>query len=267
MSNVKILIVGRSASGKDALASILHSIYNLEPVLSCTTRPQRNADDDSHIFVNDDEADLMIPKAVAVTNIDHARYFAMPHQVEAADYYIIDPNGIDDVTRMMPDTAFTIVYVATDETQRIEAARARAKEYDSNESIVEREHAEKERFDRFEGFLLRGETPEFELAPNVANVIVVRNDYEPDTLYRSAAEVYATRNVCNDIAHDLETIMDYYHTEPDFESISPVKLGGTPISELIGTVASDPNNLFFAVKETAARCEAYTLAFHNDPVD
>lgn len=256
----KLLIVGRSASGKDTLANTLHDTFGLKPVMSCTTRPPRNDQDESHIFVDDVEADSMIPKAVAVTEINHARYFAMPHQVKKSDYYIIDPKGVKDITTAMPNTPFIIVYVMADEEKRLAAARSRAKEYDSNESIVEREESENERFTQFESYLLNGRSPAIEdmsdLPANVIGVSIVTNDYDWLTMETIATEVYASFKLASDVCTWTENVMDAMNEEPDFDSISGIQFNPTtPLAETIGSILAVPD-MFYHIVQANALAEA-----------
>lgn len=182
-AQLKLLIVGRSASGKDRLAAELERL-GLRQLKSCTTRPPRGKDDDSHVFVSEDEAEDLAPKAVAYTEIDKAKYFAMPGQMECSDLYIVDPKGVDDVTRACPDTPFLVVYVRTDDEARRSAAIARRAEFDSAEDIEVREHAESERFTEFEQEIDSLDADD--LKPNILCIQQVMNDYRPETMALAA---------------------------------------------------------------------------------
>mgnify|MGYP000358188025 FL=1 len=69
------LIVGRTAAGKDTFAKILEE-YDLKIVKSRTTRPKRDANDDSHIFVKDVE-----DGALARNTICGHDYYILPEDL------------------------------------------------------------------------------------------------------------------------------------------------------------------------------------------
>ena len=83
----KILICGRSGSGKDTFAKLLKS-FGLKDVCSYTTRPRRDGEGDTHTFITEKEV-KNYPNKIAVTEINGYTYFATKEQLEEADYYII----------------------------------------------------------------------------------------------------------------------------------------------------------------------------------
>lgn len=89
------LIVGESGTGKDTVVNYLCGKYGYNRVKSYTTRPARGTetDDASHIFVTDEEFDALTD-IVAYTEFNGYRYCATAKQLDEADLYIIDPNGI-----------------------------------------------------------------------------------------------------------------------------------------------------------------------------
>ena len=52
-----ILLAGKSGSGKSSVVEYLYKKYGLREVLSYTTRPKRSKNDNTHIFVTDEEFD------------------------------------------------------------------------------------------------------------------------------------------------------------------------------------------------------------------
>ena len=94
--NKIFLIVGESGSGKDTVVNALCSKYGLSRVKSYTTRPSRGtqADEQSHLFVTDEEFDKLTD-LVAFTNFDRYRYCATAEQVDNADLYIVDAEGVN----------------------------------------------------------------------------------------------------------------------------------------------------------------------------
>lgn len=109
------LIVGRTAAGKDTFAKILEE-YGLNIVKSRTTRPKRDANDDSHIFVKDVE-----DGALAKNTICGHDYYILPEDLEGKDVYIVDPKGAFDIARAMPNTAFVLVFIDADYEVRKDA--------------------------------------------------------------------------------------------------------------------------------------------------
>lgn len=89
------LIVGASGTGKDTIVNYLCEQHNLKRVKSYTTRPSRGTETDetSHEFVTDEQFDALTD-IVAYTEFNGYRYCATKDQVDKADLYIIDPEGI-----------------------------------------------------------------------------------------------------------------------------------------------------------------------------
>lgn len=110
---MKLLIVGRTATGKDTLRESLEKFTNMTFVKSYTTRPKRYPDEDTHIFLTKDEASEIMKKdtVIARTTIADNDYFATKSQVENADGYIIDPIGIYELIDKMSATDFLILYL------------------------------------------------------------------------------------------------------------------------------------------------------------
>ena len=152
MANDRILylIVGRTGSGKSTLEKKLVE-HGFTTVKSYATRPARTPDEDTHIFISDEEADALIPDAVAQTQIGKYRYFATQQQVENADVYVIDPNGVDEICQKVTDRAIHIIYVIADEKNRRAHAIARESDHESAaKAFDERQSAEDARFITFE---------------------------------------------------------------------------------------------------------------------
>ena len=91
--NTIFLIIGESGSGKDYLVNILCDKYGYKKLKSYTTREPRYEGEDSHIFVYD--AVFSSLDLCAYTSIHGNRYGATQEQVDEADFYIIDPDGLN----------------------------------------------------------------------------------------------------------------------------------------------------------------------------
>jgi guanylate kinase len=178
-----LLIVGRTASGKDTLASAVHDRYGLTFVKSYTTRPKRYAGEDTHVFVTPDEAKPLLKDAVAYTKIGEYEYFATKQQVLASDGYIIDPRGVSELCKNMPETRFAIAYVRAAVTRRREAAMSRGDEETEDAAFVARERSEDAEFTRFEHALdMYADGDHAALPPNVTQACVIRNRYDKASL-------------------------------------------------------------------------------------
>lgn len=151
--DLKILIVGRTASGKDSLAEILEEGHGMTQVLSYTTRPKRYDDEKTHVFITSEEA-ANINDKVAYTRIGEYEYFATKQQVEESDIYIIDPPGMEELFVKMPDTDFLVVQVDADRDIRMQRSVNRQDSSKSSEEarriFDERDKNEDKRFLDFE---------------------------------------------------------------------------------------------------------------------
>lgn len=112
-----ILIIGRTASGKDTFAKFLEE-QGLQGVLSSTTRSKRSSDDNSHRFVSIEDAEEEMKNAVAKTEINGNFYYTRKEDLESKDYYIIDALGAEELVTSLLDINFHVVYIFCDEEHR-----------------------------------------------------------------------------------------------------------------------------------------------------
>lgn len=96
-NNNFILLMGKSGAGKSAVAKELYKRYGLSSISSYTTRQPRYKNEQGHIFVSDDEFD-MLEDMVGYTEFDGNRYCATAEQVDTHEIYVIDPAGVDYFT-------------------------------------------------------------------------------------------------------------------------------------------------------------------------
>ena len=92
MKNI-YLICGPSGTGKSTLVEKLAQEHGMKAVCSYTTRPARAADEKGHIFVSDKEFDELCPMA-AYTKFNGYRYGATEKQIDEADLFVLDPEGV-----------------------------------------------------------------------------------------------------------------------------------------------------------------------------
>ena len=181
-----LLIVGKSATGKDTIAEELER-RGWSSVISHTTRPSRG-DGDRHIFVSSEEADLLWDDAVAKTVFDGHRYFATKEDVRRADLYIVDPTGAYEMTTKMPDTDFAICYLVADDGKRRKMAIAREDDKErAARTFDDRERDERLPFVRFEREIAmhQGGNPSG-IPANVREIAVIENDYRPESIPKMA---------------------------------------------------------------------------------
>lgn len=177
-----VLLVGKSAAGKDSVAEKMEG-YGLKSVISHTTRPQRSADDIRHVFVSDAEADALIADAVATTVINGYRYFATKSDMEIANLYTIDPNGIEELLGNMPDAEFGICYIDSDDAMRRKMAISRADDPILAARVFdERDAWEAADFAEFVDRISRYDEGEPVFPPCVVGCVTYWNDYRPETL-------------------------------------------------------------------------------------
>lgn len=180
---MKLLIAGRTGSGKDALRRELEA-HGMAFVRSTTDRPRRENEDDTHTFLTASEMDALWETAVCRTTIAGYRYATAADDLRVADAYLVDRQGIYDVCEALPDEAIVLVYIQAPEDARRHMLAVRG---DAAETRDAREHAEKEDFARLEDEILMHELP-----GQVAVTIKMTNDYNPTTLEVWAEEIMGT---------------------------------------------------------------------------
>ena len=173
------LIVGRTSSGKDYLARKLAE-KGLIQVKSYATRPKRSADEDTHTFISPEEA-VSYTDRIAETKIGNYEYFATKQQVDESDVYIIDPLGLDMLTKLMPEETFHVIYVMADDMDRRTHAIARAENKIEAEKIFDKRNADEDgQFTAFED-KLSNIKDEFPFESNVTLIDVFENKYDVST--------------------------------------------------------------------------------------
>ena len=98
LNNIIIALIGKSGCGKTTIADKLNREYDYNVLKSYTTRPPRNPDDTDHTYISEDEFDKLTD-IVAFTNFNGYRYCATKDQVDAADIYVIDPYGLEQLKK------------------------------------------------------------------------------------------------------------------------------------------------------------------------
>lgn len=131
--HVLLCVLGESSSGKDTLVSKLSERTNLTAICSYTTRPRRDGEGETHIFVDDAtyEEMLLEGKIAAFTEISGYKYWTTTDQLYSNSYYIIDYDGLKTLRSLnLPNLRLVSVYINVPESIRKERAMQRGDKLD-----------------------------------------------------------------------------------------------------------------------------------------
>lgn len=120
-----LLVLGRTASGKDSLVCKLCERTKLKSITSYTTRPRRENEGDTHIFTTEDVYEQMQTegRVAAYTEIAGYHYWTTVDQLYDNDVYIIDYRGVQTLRELnLPNLRFVTVFVNTPDKVREERA-------------------------------------------------------------------------------------------------------------------------------------------------
>ena len=145
-------VVGRTGTGKDSLVDLVCSSLGMKKVKSYTTRERRPGEsDDSHVFIKPVEIDQFKGRMAAYTKIGEVEYFATIDQVLEGDFYVIDPNGLDDFRERWDFNKFpmsiVVIYVTVPKMTQLSRLLGRG---DNTEKSNSRMLAENNQFGEFE---------------------------------------------------------------------------------------------------------------------
>ena len=145
-------VVGRTGTGKDSLVDLVCSSLGMKKVKSYTTRERRPGEgDDSHVFIKPVEIDQFKGKMAAYTKIGEVEYFATIEQVLEGDFYVIDPNGLDDFRERWDFNKFpmsiVVIYITVPKMTQLSRLLGRG---DNTEKSNSRMLAENNQFGEFE---------------------------------------------------------------------------------------------------------------------
>lgn len=189
----KIMIVGRSGSGKDTLAAFLTNRFDMEQLCSTTTRPRRYPGEATHVFVSEEEANQMTER-VAETVIDGYQYFATKGQFEECDIYVIDPRGLECVCANASDTELCVVYVNASHDTRLNRAKNRAEDPVLAEKVFESRHSdENAMFEEFESYVYADASECAKKYPTAKVIVTIGNDRDDIARMERIAAQIATQ--------------------------------------------------------------------------
>lgn len=144
-----IILVGKTCSGKSSLAKMLCERCGYNQLISQTTRPKRNENDNDHTFVNieDYENAKSSGNIVAETEIGGNYYYSTFSQLYDADIYTVNPEAIPTLLSMnLPDIRFVIIYISCSDEERKNRSKKRG---DDKLKYRSREVAEHRQFRQF----------------------------------------------------------------------------------------------------------------------
>ena len=147
---IVFLVIGRSGTGKDTLVNYMCQKYGLKKLKSYTTRPPRQNEEDTHIFISPEDVQKYQDDIVAYTKIGEFEYFATKSQLKDINFYIIDPKGVQDlenVPNLKEEFSFIKLFIYLPEKERKKRIALRG---DSEEAFLKRQEGEKQQFDNFE---------------------------------------------------------------------------------------------------------------------
>lgn len=149
MRHKLFLIAGETASGKDTLTHKLCEELGLSQVISYATRPKRQGEGDTHVFVDDVTYEQMRADGniAAYTKIGDYHYWSTVDQLYTNDIYIIDPVGIRSIEVLgIHDLDLCTIYINTPLEVRLDRALDRG---DNVDVLLKRIQSETEQFLKF----------------------------------------------------------------------------------------------------------------------
>ena len=145
--HVLLLILGKSASGKDFLTNKLCERTGLKQLISYTTRERRVNEGETHIFATEEDYEQMKSesKIAAFTQIGPYKYWSTTDQLYTTDCYIIDYLGLKKLRELnLPNLRLVSVYVNVPDSVREDRAINQRK--DDKAKFRARSFAEREQF-------------------------------------------------------------------------------------------------------------------------
>ena len=205
IKETKFLIVAPSGAGKDKIVNYLCSKYGLKRVKSYTDRPKRNDknEDKSHIFITQNEFDKIHTKdIVAYTRYNNYDYCCTIQQLEDAQLYIVDVDGLEYLNHKGCDMFdFKIIYIDTKENIR-------------HRRMIKRGDGEEKAWTR-----IIYDRESFEKAEQMANFVVTNNKFGE---YKKAAKQifsYIVQTATQKTNETTISLLEQKVCDDDFEKI------------------------------------------------
>lgn len=126
-----LLILGRTASGKDSVVNKLCERAGLKQLISYTTRERRVNEGDTHIFITDEEYQQLEDEGqiAAFTQIGQYKYCCTFQQLYESDLYVIDYLGLKHLRELnIPNLRLITVFINVPDQVREERALNKRKD-------------------------------------------------------------------------------------------------------------------------------------------
>lgn len=141
-----LVLVGASGTGKTAIRNYLISNYQMNKVISCTTRTMREGEVDGqdYFFLQKEEFEHRIQKDWFVEYTQYNdNYYGIPkHQIKDNSIAIVEPDGVASLKKQ-EDINLTIIYLQSLSSVRKERMKKRG---DTDEQILQRIETDDLRF-------------------------------------------------------------------------------------------------------------------------
>ena len=126
--HVLLCVMAESSAGKDTLVNKLCEKTGYSQLISYSTRPRRDNEGDTHIFVTEADYQEMLEagQVAAYTEINNCKYWCTVEQLYSTDVYVIDPSGVDVLKKLgLPSLRIVSVYINVPEEIRSQRAKER----------------------------------------------------------------------------------------------------------------------------------------------
>ena len=182
---MKIIIVGRSATGKTYLARLLQR-RSLKLSKSYTTRECRSKEDkNNYHFITKEQANKIPNKnKLLFTKINNNEYFTLKEEIDKSDILILNPQGVEDIIDILKDENITIIYVTTNDTQkRKEMFVKRYENKEKGETAYKQRLLEEDKpYREFEEKL----NTYYDKYKNVTSIVLYENKYDKNDIKQMA---------------------------------------------------------------------------------
>ena len=232
---MKVLIIGRTATGKDTLRELLMQKYGWTFVKSMATRPQRTPDENTHIFISQEESNnIPMSEKAAWTKIGDYEYFATRQQIHEADAYIIDPLGARMLLKNMPEEWFRIIYLQpADNDMQMEMAIKRTDTPEKEINIFKKRASDENQ--QFTDFETEMQNHSFNY-PNCSTIIAFTNTYQKEDMEQFADELNKSKRFAENLEPIINMMMhnNIMNHTPDGEPILTSASSDTQVPVRIG---------------------------------
>lgn len=126
--HVLMCIMAESCAGKDTIVDKLCERTKCRKLISYTTRSRRKNEENTHIFVTEEEFQQMLnqEQVAAYTEINNCKYWCTIEQLYSSEIYEIDPYGVNVLKSLnLPNLRIVTVYINVPEDIRKERAMKR----------------------------------------------------------------------------------------------------------------------------------------------